>query len=348
MITRRSPLTMCAVAVVAALTASGCVPPDQGGPPTTEPGASPEAPRLHLPSALPEGSVAIVAHSTPTGHISDYVVDADGARPWDDADVADRRLMAQVFGWLSSTGVELRERDEGGIARCTEFEGTDCDDVPLLGGAAHRGFSPDGTRFAVVEDVGDTSVLRVYDTATLEVLIQSPVTRHPGHQPPVWSPDSASLLVLVPVDGASSSFAGSIATIQVTPGAEPVMLQEGDDDSFAGAPVGWSDDGWLSYLWVEHLGLDTTEYTVRSRPAAGSGAERILGTTGYLSFAAALRDGSVIASPQRDASELGEVPHLFGLASATGTPLARPVLATIGGEQAGSTTRIIGIALTGR
>lgn len=340
MIVRRPLFAAAVVGTVATAVAVGCVPPDQGDPPSTDP--LPEAPRLRFPSALPEGAIAIVAHTTPSGDGTDYVVDADGARPWDASELDDRRLMAQAFGSLSNDGVELRDSDDGGLERCTEFEGGECDDVPHLGFAGTRGFSPDGSRFAVVDDPVGTPVLRVYDTTTLDVVVEVPVTIRPGHQPPVWSPDSTSLLVLVPVDTADEPSVGSLATLQVAPDAEPVILETGQDDSFAGATIGWSDDGALSYVWVQQLGLDVTETTIRTRPADGGGTERILGETGFLSFFAALRDGSVIAAPSQHATALGEVPHLFSPGSAP-APLARPQLATIGGGQAGSTTKLIGI-----
>ena len=341
MIVRRPLLTAAVTGLVAAAVAVGCVPPDQGEPPTADP--LPEAPRLRFSSALPDDAIAIVSHTNASGHGADYVVDADGARPWDPTELDDRRLMAQAFGSLSNDGVELRDSDDGGLERCTEFEGGECDDVPHLGFAGTRGFSPDGSRFAVVDDPVGTPVLRVYDTTTLDVVVEVPVTSRPGHQPPVWSPDSTSLLVLVPVDSADGPSVGSLATLQVAPAAEPVILETGHDDSFAGAPIGWSDDGTLSYFWVQRLGLDVTEITIRTRSADGEGDERILGETGFLSFFDALRDGSVIAAPPIDENGGGEVPHLFGPAAGTVTPLARPQLATIGGGQTGSTTRIIGI-----
>ena len=338
--TVRRPLFAALVATVATALTVGCVPPDQGDPPTSDP--LPEAPRLRFPVAAPEGAIAIVSHTTASGHGTEHVVDADGTRPWDETEIEDRRLLARAFGWLSSDGVELRDGGNGRLERCNQFEGTACDDVPLVGSAAHRGFSPDGGRFAVIEGLAGTSVLRVYDTETLDVVVQTQVTHHPGHQPPVWSPDSASLMVLVPVEEANTGFAGSIATLPVAPGEEPTILEQGADDSFAAAPVGWSDDGQLTYLWVEHVGLDLDEYTIRSRPASGGGPVRVLGGTAFLSFAAALRDGSVIGAPPRDITAVGEVPHLFGPGSAP-SPLARPQIATIGGGQAGSTTRLMGI-----
>ena len=342
MIVRRPLFVSVVIAMVAAAVAVGCVPPGQSGPPSGDP--LPEAPRMRFPSALPEGAIAIVAHRTPTGHITDYVVDADSARPWDHADVEDRRLMARAFGWLSSTGVELQPRGDGQLARCAEFEGTVCEDVPHLVYAANRGFSPDGTRFAVIDDPVGDPVLRVYDTATLDVVVETAISDHAGPNPPVWSPDSSSLLVVVPVDGSNISFAGSLATLAVAPGAEPVVLVEGGDDDLAAVPLGWSDDGRLSYLWLRFLAPDVPEYTIRSRPALGSGPERILGETYQMSFNAALRDGSVIAAPPLDEHAGGEVPHLFGPAAGTVTPLARPVLGLDGGDELnGSVTRIIGI-----
>ncbi len=298
---------------------------------------------MRFPSAVPEGSVAFVSHTTASGDRTDYVVEPDGARPWDDTDPADRRLAARALGWVSRSGTELRLLGVGRLERCTEFEGTDCDEVPHIGHLATMGFSPDGARFAVVDDPAGDPVLRVYDTATLDVVVETAISDHAGHNPPVWSPDSSSLLVVVPVDGSNLSFAGSLATLAVAPGAVPVVLAEGADDDIAAVPLGWSDDGRLSYVWLRFLAPDLPEYTIRSRPALGNAPERTLGATYQMSFNAALPDGSVIAAPPIDENGGGEVPHLFGPAAGTVTPLARPQLATIGDGQAGSTTRIIGI-----
>lgn len=320
------------------------------GPLETEPGELPIAPRLQLPTTLPAGTVAIVtrlpatlgadAEAIPDG--VDYAVDATNARRMDYDTPADRALAARAQSWLSQRGDHLVPDDGSsgvqGLLRCTEFEGRDCAAVPEVDDATRFGFSPDGSKFVVLEQASGAMsmsfTVRIFDTDSLEQIVAARAAHQADPGPPVWRPDSGAIALIVPKDDpfgdepATSPPADglpvtSLATLDAVAGARPTVLAVGSVEESPVAAVGWSDLGDVVARWQERPSADPLQAThsFRSRAAVGGDADVALGTADGWSPAVVLSDGTLLNSPLLADERV--VPHRFGPGADALAPLSR-------------------------
>lgn len=335
----RRPGLSAAFAVFVVVALAGCTPPGGGDTPPTTSGL-PSAPRFEFPDALPEGSLALVQHISAEGEDSFHVVDAEGSRPVDDD--ADRLLVLDALGWRSVLGAELRPTVDG-LDRCTSADPSTCEPVPGIDHLANIGFSPDGSKFAVLDDQVPAPVMRVVDTVTLELVVEATTTHHSTRHPPVWSPDSSHLLLPVPVDLSESSDVGALATLEARDGAEPQVVVDGTADTYVATPIGWGSDDRLTYMELSFTSLDA-QYTIRSTLRTGGG-DRTLGPTSQMAFTILLSDGSVISAPPMTEDGAGQVPHLYAPTGGAPVPLALPQeLTTVDGVRR-SFSAIAGVVL---
>lgn len=306
-------------AVVLAITAAlGACTPDPGAPPTTtEPPATlPTAPRVALPASLAAGTRFLVDHSVPgTDRWDYYLSDADSADAIDPRNYDPLDLLA-MFGRVAPDGRALvtgEERpdlglDPNAVALCATASSDECRSVS--GESSDASFSPDGTKISLfVRDAAtDTRWLSLLDTDSLDVLtgvaVSEPAAtlRHP------WNPDSGAIAVVVPDEPGNRRSPTALAVLDASPGATARVILPGTVTRRALSAVGWSDDGWIAYEWLEAGAPAGINGSLQAMPVDGSEPPQLLRRFGVLGVLTHLPDGSVIGNAPSPAST---VPHLL-------------------------------------
>lgn len=325
--TRRRSMQVVALALVLLASLTACA-PDPGAPPaTTNPPATlPTAPRVAVPASLPPGTRLLVDHGPPTTPDDPwdfYLVDDESAELLD-PESYDRLGLLPIFGRLAPDGralVVADERPDLGLgmsetALCPTATATDCEHLGAIGTAS---FSPDGSTIAAVERdaITDIEWLSLIDATTLEEITRAAVTANAPVLRAPWSPDSSAIAVTVPAVPGDRRSPTSLATLEVIPGATPQVILAGTSATRrADSALGWSNDGWISYVWLDADAPDGIALSIRSMPADASQPSQLLRTHFPLGGIVALPDGSLIAQVVGST-----VPHLLRRGMAP-TPLA--------------------------
>ena len=322
---RSNRIVALTLAILAALAACS---PDPGAPPATtvSPTTLPTAPRVAVPAALPPGTRLLVDHGPPTRSDDPwdfYLVDDESAELLD-PESYDRLGLLPVFGRLAPDGralVTADERPDLGLgmsetALCPTATAPACERLGAIGTAS---FSPDGSTIAAVERdaITDIEWLSLIDATTLEEITGAAVTANAPVLRAPWSPDSSAIAVTVPDVPGDPRSPTSLATLEVIPGATPQVILAGTSATRrADSALGWSDDGWISYVWIDADAPDGITVSIRSMPADASQPSQLMRAHFPLGGVVALPDGSLIAQVVGST-----VPHLLrrGLAP---TPLA--------------------------
>ncbi len=302
--TRERLIRTAALTLVAMATLAACA-PDPGTPPgtTVPPTSLPTAPRVAVPSSLPAGTRLLVDHGPPTTPDSPwdfYLVDDDSAELLD-PESYDRLELLAAFGRLAPDGralVTAEERpdlglDATGTALCPTAEAVTCQDLGDIGTSS---FSPDGSKVSAVlhDSASDTHWLTLLDATSLEEITRAPVTANSPVLRAPWSPDSSAIALTIRDDPGDRRSPTSLAVLEATPGAVPQVILAGSALRWVDSALGWSDDGWISYYWVDPGATDGATVSMRAMPADESQPSELLRPHLPLGGVVPLPDGSVI------------------------------------------------------
>ncbi len=303
-----------ALVILAAVTA--CTPEPEAPPATTIPPTTlPTAPRVAVPSSLPPGTRLLVDHgppTTPDGPWDFYLVD-DSSAQLVDPQSYDRLELLPAFGRLTPDGRALVTADErpdlelgtNETALCPTAAATGCQNLGAVGTSS---FSPDGSKISAVLRDASTGVewLSLLDSVSLELITRAAVTANaPVFRLP-WSPDSSAIAVTIPDVPGDRRSPTSLATLEASPGATPEVILAGTSTRRVDSALGWSDDGWISYNWIDADAPDGVAVSMRAMPVDMSESSQLLRPHFPLGGIVALPDGSIIGSVAGST-----VPHLL-------------------------------------
>ena len=364
----RRRVAMAVTMMTMALLAAAC------GPPPAPP-ALPLAPRTALPAATGDGVTAMVVHRE-GGQMSQNVwfVDRTSQQPylWFSAD--DRRLFGLAIGHIDpNTGRVLMSNRltnplgpivPGGYPErlCPAWgDDTNCELIPIAD-ISFMGFSPDGTKFATVETWGfDGGHVTIFDTETMEVIVEADAAYGNWVPALAWSPDSEALAFPVAAFPGEDRWERDLVTLAAEPGAVPQLVLAHTEGEWVYDVSGWTTTDRLVYRTMpipvppEGEPPEEPEEPPLEPPLPPPSALRTVGVDGsdgrtlvaapMGSSVIPLPDGSLLTSLPLPLGPGGEsrgivVHHLTDASPSVATPRSRAVPTVIEGTTYWSATEI--------